>query len=278
VQVDRCVDAAAFLAQAQSWLMGAEVEHNVILSIAASVAKGVLVPKQPPYFAIAVDAGEVVACAIRTPPHKLVVSSGSAAAMQALAQDVFALAPELPALNGPEPAAGAFAAAWSGLTGKPAQPGKRQRLYVAHTVTDGLRVTSGALRRAAQQDRALALQWAAEFAREAVPDEPFDGEEVIGRYYLTESLYFWDDVGPATILVASGKTLNGARVGFVYTPPSRRRRGYATAAVAALTARLLADGNQYCCLYTDLANPTSNSIYQQVGYRPLRDINDYLLT
>ena len=258
--------------------MRAEIEHNVILSIAGSVAKGLLVPKQPPYFGVVVDAGDVVACAIRTPPHKLVVSGGSGAAMQALAQDVFALTPELPALNGPEPAAGAFVAAWSELAGRLALPGKRQRLYVAYAVTDGLRETPGALRRAERDDRALVLQWAAEFAREAVPDEPFDGEEVVGRYYLTQGLYLWDDAGAATMLVASGKTLNGARVGFVYTPPARRRNGYATAAVAALTARLLADGNQYCCLYTDLANPTSNSIYQQVGYQRLRDINDYLFT
>src|SRR5882672_1520922 len=238
--------------------MRAEIEHNVILSIAGSVAKGLLVPKAPPYFAVVVSAGEVVACAIRTPPHKLVVSSGSAAAMHALAQDVFALAPDLTALNGPEPAAGAFAAAWPALSGRPAQPGKHQRLYVAYAVTDDLRETPGGLRRAEAGDRPLVLQWAAEFAREAVPDEPFDGEEVVGRYYLTQSLYLWDDAGPATILVASGKTLNGARVGFVYTPPTRRRNGYATAAVAALTARLLAEGKQHCCLYTDLANPTSN--------------------
>jgi predicted GNAT family acetyltransferase len=65
------------------------------------------------------------------------------------------------------------------------------------------------------------------------------------------------------------------RINLVYTPPDRRRRGYATAAVAALTQQLLNSGSRYCCLYTDLANPTSNSVYRRIGYRPVCDIDQY---
>jgi predicted GNAT family acetyltransferase len=43
--------------------------------------------------------------------------------------------------------------------------------------------------------------------------------------------------------------------------------------VAELTRRLIAGGRQFCFLFTDLANPTSNSIYQRVGYRPVTDVN-----
>jgi len=50
-----------------------------------------------------------------------------------------------------------------------------------------------------------------------------------------------------------------------------RGRGYATSCVAALTTRLLDSGKTFCCLYTDLSNPTSNSIYQRIGYRPVCD-------
>ena len=66
-----------------------------------------------------------------------------------------------------------------------------------------------------------------------------------------------------------GPTPSGIRIGPVYTPPELRRRGYASALVAALTASLLESGRRLCFLFTDLANPTSNSIYQQVGYRPV---------
>jgi predicted GNAT family acetyltransferase len=60
-------------------------------------------------------------------------------------------------------------------------------------------------------------------------------------------------------------------VNAVYTPPEQRRKGYATAAVAALSGMLLAAGKDFCCLYTDVANPTSNSIYRKIGYRPVRE-------
>ena len=66
-------------------------------------------------------------------------------------------------------------------------------------------------------------------------------------------------------------TKRAIAVNGVYTPREWRRRGYATACVAALSELLLQRGFELCVLYTDLSNPTSNSIYTQIGYRPLRD-------
>ena len=78
----------------------------------------------------------------------------------------------------------------------------------------------------------------------------------------------------ASAVVLAG--LAAAAVNAVYTPPEQRRRGYATAAVAVLSQRLLDTGYQFCCLFTDLSNPTSNTIYQRIGYRPLCDYNEYI--
>ena len=74
---------------------------------------------------------------------------------------------------------------------------------------------------------------------------------------------------------ASGRTPNGIRVGAVYTPPEKRRRGYASALVAALSQEQLDGGKKFCFLYTELANATSNKIYQQVGYEPVSDVDEY---
>jgi uncharacterized protein len=52
----------------------------------------------------------------------------------------------------------------------------------------------------------------------------------------------------------------------VYTPTADRRRGYATALVARVSAEQLASGRTACYLHTDLANPTSNAIYARIGY------------
>jgi uncharacterized protein len=85
----------------------------------------------------------------------------------------------------------------------------------------------------------------------------------------------WDRSGPVSMASATGATPNGIRVSAVYTPPEHRGRGYATSCVAALSARLLAEGRGFCFLYTDAANPTSNVIYQRIGYVPVATVQEY---
>ena len=72
-----------------------------------------------------------------------------------------------------------------------------------------------------------------------------------------------------------GPTPSGIRIGPVYTPPRHRRRGYATTLVADQSAWLLERGYRVCFLYTDLANPTSNRIYEEIGYVSVGDSADY---
>ncbi|HEV7679800.1 MAG TPA: GNAT family N-acetyltransferase [Candidatus Dormibacteraeota bacterium] len=64
-----------------------------------------------------------------------------------------------------------------------------------------------------------------------------------------------------------GMTPTGVRIGPVYTPVAFRRHGYGTALTAALTRDLLARGRRSVFLFTDAANPTSNSIDGAIGYR-----------
>jgi uncharacterized protein len=69
--------------------------------------------------------------------------------------------------------------------------------------------------------------------------------------------------------IVQRETVSGICVSMVYTPPDLRSQGYATSCVAALTQRMLDSGKKFCCLYTDLTNPTSNAIYQKIGYEPV---------
>jgi predicted GNAT family acetyltransferase len=73
----------------------------------------------------------------------------------------------------------------------------------------------------------------------------------------------------------SGRTPNGIRVAWVYTPPENRGKGFAGACVAALSQKLLDEGRKFCFLYTDLANPISNHVYQKIGYEPVVDSTAY---
>jgi hypothetical protein len=45
--------------------------------------------------------------------------------------------------------------------------------------------------------------------------------------------------------------------------------------VAAVSQSQLDAGRRSLYLFTDLANPTSNHIYQAIGYEPVRDVADW---
>ena len=88
--------------------------------------------------------------------------------------------------------------------------------------------------------------------------------------------YLWIDRGrPVSLTGAGGLTPNGIRVGPVYTPREDRGRGYASNLVARVSQELLDSGRTFVFLFTDLSNPTSNKIYQAIGYEPVSDVDEW---
>jgi predicted GNAT family acetyltransferase len=85
-------------------------------------------------------------------------------------------------------------------------------------------------------------------------------------------ILLWEAGGlPVSIAGVTRHVAGMLRVAPVYTPPELRGRGYASAVTAAASLRAREAGAEEVVLYTDLANPTSNSIYQRIGYRPVED-------
>ena len=85
-------------------------------------------------------------------------------------------------------------------------------------------------------------------------------------------LVLWEHEGRPVSLAGRNRAAAGqARVGPVYTPPELRGRGFGGAATAAITQAALDDGAEGVVLFTDLANPASNTLYQRLGYRPVSD-------
>jgi predicted GNAT family acetyltransferase len=275
LQVDQYADASAFLKATKPWLATAEIENNVILSIAGSVADGTRVLKELPYFAAAIDGQQLDCSAMRTPPWVMLVTNGTARGLAALAADACEAFGRLPGVTGPSQAAAGFAEAWLALAGGRATISMRQRLHQIQHVNSDLPAVPGVLREATASERALAVEWTKAFEREAIPNHPHQAEEAVDRHLKARTLYFWDAGRPVAMCSNAGGAQSSTRINLVYTPPDLRRRGYATAAVAALTRWLLDSGSRHCCLYTDLANPTSNSVYQHIGYRPVCDIDQY---
>jgi hypothetical protein len=132
-------------------------------------------------------------------------------------------------------------------------------------------LSPGELIQAREEHLDLLTEWRLRFG-EATPEGP---DPDVARTRTLEKiqegrLHLWHDDQPVSMAWPARPTVHGITVTGVYTPPQYRRRGYATSCVASLSRLLLAEGYQYCTLYTDLSNPTSNSIYQKVGYRPIR--------
>ena len=117
--------------------------------------------------------------------------------------------------------------------------------------------------------------WAAAFSAET-GQRTVDLRAHLARRIAQQRLFVWDDGGTPVAMAAGSHPIAGVvRVSLVYTPPSRRQRGSASALVAAISHRALDQGAHTCVLYTDAANPTSNAIYQAIGYRPLYEAAVY---
>ena len=263
--------AGAFLKRAEPWLLEHEAEDNLVLGIAMAEASSSS-PIPDVFFATVEDAGQVVGAAFRTPPHKLAVTRMPLDAVPLLIEAVGHRYDAIPAVLGPKDVAEAAAEAWTELRGGRWMRGMRQRIYRLDCVTPPA-PTAGAVRLAHPGELDLIVEWMEGFAAETSPDFAVS-IEVIQGWIDAEELFVWDHLGPVSVARPGGGTPNGMRVGYVYTLPVHRRQGYAAALVAAVSQGVLDRGFSFCVLYTDLSNPTSNSIYQKLGYVPLVDTVD----
>lgn len=273
MQVTRFRDPRLFLRHAEPFLLRAEAENNLLLGVAEMTqAFG-----EDAYVATVDDRSIVVACGLRTPPYKAVISRAEPPAIECLIADMAEKYPDLAQVHGPERTVTSFADLWATRTGVPSTRGTKHRLFEIREAPNLIAPPAGRLRLAAERDLPTIIAWSAAFIAEVMPGDPTDPEAHAVNRIATRSLFVWENGEPLAMAGWAGRTARGVRVNFVYTPPEHRGRGYATACVARLTQRLLGEGRAFCCLYTDLSNPTSNSIYRKIGYRPIGDSSDYIL-
>jgi hypothetical protein len=276
MRIERHDDPALFFALVGPFLERREAQHNLQLGFRARLEadRHAFGSRDPLLYAVLDGAGEVAAVATQTPPFGLVLSEmDDPAIVGALVERLAADGAELPTASGPVDVVRAFALRWSALTGQTAFVQLDERIYQATAVVHPQGV-AGSMRAFTRADRPLAIDWLGAFFAEAMPNVPEGRVERIvdDRAAGIGSLVLWEDDGEVVSLAGhAGETPNGSRVGPVYTPPELRGRGYASALTAALTEQLLAH-RRFCFLFTDLANPTSNSIYQRIGYTPVADV------
>jgi uncharacterized protein len=279
MELTRYTDARAFMARVQAALEETEAANNLMIGITNRLIEHPDRFKFAPYLANVTGGDAVVAAAVMTPPNRVILHSARGAepaSLRLLVADLVAGGWTVPGVVGPSVPAKAFAELWQAGTGRVYQSGMSERVYELRRVSAPAGVP-GHLRLARPEELPLLVEWIIGFNRDA--HLPQDAPAVIAEH-LTQRIdageyFIWDDGGPVSLAGTGRHTTHGMAIGPVYTPPELRNRGYASACVAALSQHLLDQGWQFCCLFTDLGNPTSNSIYQRIGYRPVCDFNEY---
>lgn len=273
-------NATDFLAVMQPRLAAQEALYGLMLGIALRLQAHPERIEQPPYLATVLDGAGGCTAALMTPPHGVVLYSDQANTQDALcliAADLHKGSWPVPTVNGLTHLSAAFAQLWSQVQGVGYQVDVEERVFELRKV-EPLRYSTGAMRLATLADLHQVVQWIVAFNQEAMGETVIHHAATRQRVQLRiidQTFFLWEDGDPVALAGITRPTPHGMGVGPVYTPPEQRSRGYATALVAQVSQRLLDSGRQFCTLFTDLANPTSNSIYQKIGYRPVGDYTLY---
>lgn len=272
--------AEEFLARIQATLEENEALNSLMLGLSLRLSQSPT--NVGTIFRSVHDDLGVIAVSMQTPGRAVIVyahRSDITDAFSMIVADYFQNHLNPIGVVGTKAAALRFAQLWQVVSGDEPRIDQHQRIYQCAQVKE-IDLAPGKLRKAFKKEIPMLIDWSMEFSR-VVPENPTEGEvEQSLRQAIEEgSLYVWSDGNQAVSMLKSNRpTKNTIAISYVYTPEELRSRGYATAAVHTLTSQLLQEGYRACTLFTDLSNPTSNRIYQNIGYEPVSDFDNYSFT
>jgi uncharacterized protein len=268
-------DETTFAAAVTGFLEAREAENALLLGMLAGAKPD---PPAPKAWLVEGTAGGETVFAACYRGINFILSRGPDAAVEATAEKLAAVGADLPGVIGPAGEAERFALAWARARGCGQSLAVDQRIYQLTEVTRPEGVP-GKMRPVGPADLDLIATWAQAFDECLPPRERRTLEQARDKMAERTSagnLFAWEVEGYLVSMAGLARpTARTIAVNSVYTPPAQRRRGFATALVAAVSGEGLQRGKERCVLYTDLTNPTSNSIYQKVGYRPVSDSRNY---
>jgi len=279
MQYNQYTNVNAFHTDVSNLLMRHEAQNviplgNIIIGVEGKDKEGWRDPANW-YMATVSDETGIKLVAIMTPPHNITLyatdNQNNPEALRCLCNNMAQNNISTPGVMAEKSLAELFAQ----LYATSYKVTMAQRIYELTEVNP--QIPTAPLRLATERDLAFVPYWDAGFFSSTVDGQakPIEISENLEqyRYHIrTGRLYIMEDKGiPVTMAKISRDLENVCVIGYVYTPPYFRKKGYATACVAAVSQIGLDRGFKKCVLYTDLANPTSNSIYQKIGYKPICD-------
>ncbi len=268
-------DLAAFDAAARAFIEAEPLKNTLLISIPTVLrdrGPHAFGPADPRFGWYDTADGTIAGALVQTPPHPLLTSALPAEAAASLVNALKASGKPLVGINAPAAVADAVAAAWCAQTGDPQTVFGTHRLYVLDALIAPDPAPPGKPRIAAGRDRDVLAAWFAAFAEE-IGDPVLNVRRAIDDRLEFGGLTLWEVDGAVVSMAGITRLLDGdsIRIGPVYTPKDLRGHGYAAAATATATQTAIDRGARVVSLFTDLDNPTSNALYQRLGYRAIED-------
>jgi predicted GNAT family acetyltransferase len=263
-------DFEAYAERTDALLTSSPAEHTVALTVIEAVRAGRRWSDEPMLFGWYEEAGEVCGAVFRTPPFEWLLAVVPEAATADLVAALRSANADVPGVNGDVAGVDRFTAAWTAATGRRATTTLALDLYELGTLRHPDPPPAGRARPAEEADLDVAIRFYTGFQDET-PTPSTDVLPLVRERMDDRRLWLWEDGdGVAASLAARTPAVAGvARIAPVYTPPEHRRHGYATAVTAACTADALGRDADRVVLYTDLADPAANAMYQRIGFRPI---------
>src|SRR5260221_7261871 len=233
MELVRFADPAAYYQHARAFLLAHEAEHCLPIGICTTLIAQPDYSREPPYLAVVQEGDQVVAAALRTPPHNVVLSliddTVLAQAVELLARDLYVTYNPLSGVIGPSSVSRVFAEHWHTVTGQAYHQDLKERIYQLTQVRPVADVP-GSMRQAQQDDRELVARWIVDFDREALGGrEIHDGwqwvDMMLGASPNLRGLWLWEHGQPLSMVGYGGRTPHGMRIRPVYTPPPQPGKG-----------------------------------------------------
>jgi predicted GNAT family acetyltransferase len=233
-----------------------------------------LADSDPPLLVTVWDGERPIGAALQRPRFPLLCGGLAPAAIDHVVAEFVSLGIHLIGVQGPAATAATFAAAWCAATGTVSTVAMNERLYRLQTLRPPTGV-AGHGRAANPGDIDLLAEWIMLFRQEAFGDTPdraaITRSVQAGKARGDEFVLWTLPSAPVSLAAVRPPAAGVSRIGPVYTPTTERGHGYGSAATAAAALWAREQGADDVVLFTDLANPTSNAIYQRIGFQPVSD-------
>ncbi len=245
-----------------------EQENNLILGVLQMV-------QQPIFMGIAKQEEEIAVVFLQTEEKKQIIVAASEMTDEdivELAKKLAEVYPNVPGLIGNKKIVQRLAEEIAVLENKKTNVAMEQGIYELKQVKKKWN-GDGTFLEVSSDDLPLIKQWIYQFCEDVNLPTTKEEAQQTAHTLITNRCLFGVEVDGKLVSVAAKTrpTKNNITVNFVYTPTEARKKGYASNCVAALSQRMLDEGYKTTTLYTDLANPTSNKIYREIGYEQIAE-------